>query len=149
MNNLFNPADVASIVERIEKLQLSSTRNWGKMNVAQMLAHCNKSLETAMGEDQFKQVFLGRILAPFVRASVLGKKPFGRNAPTDSSYIFRGDHDFGFEKARTIETLKKFHQGGPAGCTTHPHPFFGKFSPEEWAVFQWKHLDHHLRQFGV
>ena len=149
MNNLFNQADVAAIIERIEKLQPSTARNWGKMNAAQMLAHCNKSLETAMGRNQIKRLLIGRILAPFVRPAVLGTKPFGKNSPTDRTYIFRGNHDFGFEKTRTIETIKNFHLGGPAGCTTYPHPFFGKFSPEQWAVFQWKHLDHHLRQFGV
>jgi hypothetical protein len=80
---------------------------------------------------------------------VLGEKPFHKNSPTDKSYIFPGNLNFDEQKAKLIASLKKFQEGGTAKCTTHPHPFFGKFTPEEWAVFQWKHTDHLLRQFGV
>jgi hypothetical protein len=93
--------------------------------------------------------FIGRIIAPFFKKSVLGEKPFHKNSPTDKSYIFPGNLNFDEQKAKLIASLKKFQEGGTAKCTTHPHPFFGKFTPEEWAVFQWKHTDHLLRQFGV
>jgi hypothetical protein len=149
MNNLFNEADVSEMLKRIEKLNPDSQRQWGKMNVAQMLAHCNVSLETAMGQNFIKRLFIGRIIAPFLRSAVLGEKPFGKNSPTDKSYIFKDNREFGEEKTKTIASIKKFFEGGPTQCTTQPHPFFGKFTPDEWAIFQWKHLDHHLRQFGV
>jgi hypothetical protein len=45
--------------------------------------------------------------------------------------------------------VKSFYDNGPEKCTKHPHPYFGKLSPEEWAILKWKHYDHHLRQFGV
>jgi hypothetical protein len=149
MNNLFNEQDVNNIIARIDKLTPDSQRNWGKMKVAQMLAHCNISLETAMGKNTIPRVFIGRIIAPFMRKSVLGPKPFGKNSPTDKSYIFKGDNKFEEEKPKTIATLKEFLANGTSKITTYPHPFFGHFTPEEWAVFQWKHMDHHLRQFGV
>jgi hypothetical protein len=149
MNNLFNHSDVSQIVERIEKLNPASQRLWGKMNVAQMLAHCNISMETAMGKKNIKRLFIGRIIAPFLRSKVLGEKPFGKNSPTDKSYIFPADIPFEEQQTKTISSVKQFFEGGPSACTTHPHPFFGSFTPDEWAVFQWKHLDHHLRQFGV
>lgn len=149
MNNLFNPSDVSEMLERIKKLAPGSQRQWGKMNVSQMLAHCNISLETAMGLNRMDRLFIGRIISPFLKPKVLGEKPFGKNSPTDKSYIFPANLKFEEERSKAIGSLKKFFEGGPSGCTTHPHPFFGRFTPEEWAVFQWKHLDHHLRQFGV
>jgi hypothetical protein len=149
MYTLFNQSDVSAIVERIEKLSPTSQRQWGKMKVAQMLAHCNVSLETAMGMNFMKRLFIGRIIGPLLKPTVLGKKPFGKNSPTDKSYIFTGEHDFEKEKSKTTASVNKFFEGGPSGCTIHPHPFFGKLTPEQWGVFQWKHLDHHLRQFGV
>lgn len=149
MKNLFNQPDVSVILGRIEKLSPEHQRLWGKMNVAQMLAHCNVSLETAMGLNKIPRVFIGRLIAPFMKKKVLGEKPFGKNSPTDKSYIFPGDLDFEEQKIKTITSVKKFLAGGPSQCTTHPHPFFGNFTPDEWAIFQWKHLDHHLRQFGV
>jgi hypothetical protein len=149
MNNLFNQADVTGILERIEKLEPGSRSQWGKMDVGQMLAHCNISLETAMGRNSIKRLFIGRIIGSFLKPKVLGNKPFGKNSPTDKTYIFKGDHNLETEKPKIIASVKKFFEGGPTQCTVHPHPFFGKFTPQEWAVFQWKHLDHHLRQFGV
>jgi hypothetical protein len=149
MNNLFNQSDVFRILERIEKLTPDSQRQWGKMNVAQMLAHSNISLETAMGVNVINPLFIGRIIGSFLKSKILGEKPFGKNSPTDKTYIFKDDRNFEEEKLTTIVSIKKFFEGGPSKCTIHPHPFFGKFTPEEWAVFQWKHLDHHLRQFGV
>jgi transposase InsO family protein len=45
--------------------------------------------------------------------------------------------------------IDRFVAAGPKSCTTHPHSFFGPLTPEEWAILMYKHLDHHLRQFGV
>jgi len=149
MNTLFNKSDVSAILERIEKLTPGSQRQWGKMNAAQMLAHCNKSVETAMGLNSMKPLFIGKIIGVFMKSKVIGEKPFGKNSPTDKSYIFPVNCEFEQEKSKATASISKFHEGGASQCTTDPHPFFGKFTPEEWAVFQWKHLDHHLRQFGV
>ena len=119
------------------------------MNVAQMLAHCNKSLETAMGENFIPRIFIGRIIGSLLKRTVLSEKPFGRNSPTDKSYIFKGPLDFEVEKQKLKDSLVKFSEGGQRNCTQYPHPFFGNFTPEEWGIFTWKHLDHHFRQFGV
>ena len=149
MPSLFNTTDLQDTINRVEKLSPGSLRQWGKMTVGQMLAHCNQSLETAMGKNSIKRLFIGRLLGPLVKKSALGPKPFGRNSPTDRSYIFKDDRNFEVEKGRILETLRQFHHNGQAGCTKDPHPFFGHFSPDQWALFQWKHMDHHLRQFGV
>ena len=85
MNNLFNQSDVSIILERIEKLTSGSQRHWGKMNVSQMLAHCNVAMETAMGKNFIKRVFIGRIIGTLMKRSVLSDKPFGKNSPTDKS----------------------------------------------------------------
>ena len=53
------------------------------------------------------------------------------------------------ERRRLLQLVERFAAAGPAGCTAHPHSFFGRLTPEEWAVLQYKHLDHHLRQFAV
>ncbi len=149
MNNLFNQSDVSGILERIEMLTPNSQRQWGKMNAAQMLAHCNVSMETAIGLNFIKRIFIGRIMGPLVKSKVLGEKPFSKNSPTDRSYIFTNNCKFEEEQSKLRASIKKFFEGGSSQCTTYPHAFFGKFTPDQWAVFQWKHLDHHLRQFAV
>src|SRR6188474_1768950 len=99
MNNLFNPSDIPVIIKRIEKLTPETQRQWGKMNVAQMLAHCNKSVETAMGQNFMKPLFIGKIIGVFMKSKVIGEKPFGKNSPTDKSYIFPVNCNFEEEKS--------------------------------------------------
>lgn len=151
MKNLYSPTDVAELLDRIQRLTPETHRLWGKMTVTQMLAHCQKSMETAMGKQVFKHLFLGKIIGTLMKPGILSEKPFGKNAPTDKSYVFSKNHHLIFEeeKEKLRQSILDFSDAGPAGCTTHPHPFFGHFTPEQWAVFQWKHLDHHFRQFGV
>lgn len=150
MKNLFNTSDVSEILNRIDKLNANSKNHWGKMNVAQMLAHCNASIETAAGKKIIKPVpFMMRMIGAMMKPGVLKEKQWGKNSPTDKSYIFPSGLNFDEEKLKLTSSLKQFSDGGAAKCTTHPHPFFGHFTPEQWALFQWKHIDHHLRQFGI
>lgn len=149
MKNLFNQSDVSEMLGRIEKLCPNSQGQWGKMSVSQMLAHNNASMETVTGKTFIKRVFIGRIIGTMLKSKVLSEKPFGKNSPTAPIYVFKDDRNFEEEKLKLKLLINQFYEGGAAKCTTHPHAFFGKFTPEQWALFQWKHLDHHLRQFGV
>jgi hypothetical protein len=119
------------------------------MNAAQMLAHCCAALEVATGRKSPPRIFMGRILAPFIKKSFLSEQPFKPNYPTDKSFVVMDERDFEGEKKRLLGLLNDFSSGGSEKCTSTPHSFFGKLSPEEWGWSQYKHLDHHLRQFGV
>ncbi|HEX2683809.1 MAG TPA: DUF1569 domain-containing protein [Ferruginibacter sp.] len=150
MHSLFNQTDVSVILKRIESLDANTQRKWGKMSVAQMLAHTNISLETAMGMNTVKPVFfIGRMIGSMLKPVALSEKPFGKNSPTAKNYIFNTDLNLEEERSKLKTSVQNFFDGGPSKVTKQPHPFFGNFTPEQWAVFQWKHLDHHLRQFGV
>jgi hypothetical protein len=150
MKNLYSKADVTEAIQRIERLNSNSQRQWGTMTPAQMMAHVNISIEMASGKHHLKRVgFIGRIIGSMIKPKVLNEKPFGKNSPTAPDFIFTADLHLEEQRSKAISTIRSFHEGGPGKCTTHPHPFFGHFTPEQWAIFQWKHLDHHLRQFGV
>lgn len=150
MNNLFNQSDAAGIVARLEKLSPDAQGQWGKMNVNQMLAHCNASLETAMGLTFSKRLgLIGRFFGKMMKPAYFSEKPFPKNSATDKTYIITGNPDFETERAKVIRQIKQFSAGGPAQCTRHPQAFFGELTPDEWALMQWKHFDHHLRQFGA
>lgn len=71
------------------------------------------------------------------------------NSPTVRSLVVADERDFAEERDRLSRLIDKFAAGGPAGCTRNPHTFFGKMTPDQWAILTYKHLDHHLRQFGV
>jgi len=75
--------------------------------------------------------------------------PLRKNSPTAKSLIVTDQRDLGKERERLSGLIDKFAAGGPAKCTKNPHSFFGRLTPEEWSILMYKHLDHHLRQFGV
>jgi Protein of unknown function (DUF1569) len=149
MKNLFERETVDEIVSRIDKLQPTSQRHWGKMDVAQMLAHCSAGIDMAAGRLNPPRAFLGRVLARFVKPLYTNEKPFSPNSPTAKELVFSSPCDFLREQQQLRVKVRQFHGGGEAQCTRHPHPFFGALTPQEWGRGTYKHLDHHLRQFGV
>jgi Protein of unknown function (DUF1569) len=150
MKNLFDPAVVNEVKARLGKLGPKSERQWGKMTAPQALAHCSGAMEWAVGDSFPPRMFVGRILGGFVKPRLLGNdEPMRRNSPTVKSLVISDKRDLGSERQRLSGLIDRFAAGGPGGCTKHPHSFFGRMTPEEWAILQYKHLDHHLRQFGV
>jgi LPS sulfotransferase NodH len=95
-------------------------------------------------------MFLGRILGAIVKPMVLKDgEPMRRNSPTAKTLVVADERDLGTERMRLFGLIDRFAAAGPKGCTTHPHSFFGRLTPNEWAALMYKHLDHHLRQFGA
>jgi len=148
MKNLFEASTVEEVISRIERLRADAPRQWGKMDVAQMMAHCTAALEMASGKFVAKRTLLGRILGPRFRHLLTDEKPMPRNSPT-AKELRVSSCDFDRERQRLRECVRQFQRGGESHCTKHPHPFFGPLTPNEWSTGMYKHLDHHLRQFGV
>ncbi len=149
MQSLFDSAAQKSISDRLTSLSASAVRQWGKMDAAQMLAHCSVALEAGTGDRPRKQVLIGRIFAPFMRSSLLGEKPFGKNSPTDPTFVVTDARDFAREKDRLLGLVGRFCKGGAAEAGKRTHSFLGRMTGDEWGVMMYKHLDHHLRQFGA
>ena len=150
MKNLFEAAKVEEVKQRMARLRPDSERLWGKMNAPQALAHCSAAVEWAVGDRIPPRMFLGRIMGRIVKPMVLGNdEPMQRNSPTAKELVVQDERDLGTERERLRGLIDRFAAGGPKGCTTHPHSFFGRLTPDEWATLMYKHLDHHLRQFGV
>jgi hypothetical protein len=103
----------------------------------------------ACGDRPKKQVFLGKLVTPFIRSAVLGPKPLRRNSPTDPDLVIAEEPDFDAERHRLSTLVDRFCQAGPDAAGRQIHSFFGRFSGGEWGRLTYKHLDHHLRQFGA
>ena len=150
MKDLFDAARVEEVKQRIARLRPDSERQWGKMNAPQALAHCSRGFELASGDLRPPRVLIGRIIGPIIKPKVFGNdEPLRRNSPTVKGLVIQDDRDLVEERARLYGAIDRFVAAGPRGCTTHPHSFFGQLTPEQWAILMYKHLDHHLRQFGV
>lgn len=148
--NVFDPTVLNELLGRLDKLQPEAQRQWGKMEPAQMMAHCSSVLERATGDEKpSKRPFIGYLMGPLVRTIITNDKPFKQNSPTGKEFLIKDDKDFGKEKERLANVLTRFSRGGVSAASNRRHPFIGKFSAEEWNKSTYKHLDHHFRQFGV
>ncbi|HEX7251838.1 MAG TPA: DUF1569 domain-containing protein [Thermoanaerobaculia bacterium] len=148
MPTLFEPSTRKEIEARLASLQPQSTRQWGKMDAAQMLAHCSVAMEAGTGDKPLPQRLIGKIFAPLVRKSFLGDKPFPRNSPTDPTFVMSDPKDFAKEKEYLTKLIDRFCAAGPGAAGKHTHSFLGRVKGEDWGVVMYKHLDHHLRQFS-
>jgi hypothetical protein len=147
VKNLFDPAVKHDIVIRINKLTPESKALWGKMNVSQMLAHLQVPIGIADGTQKLKRTFFGRIVGPMVKSILYSDKPFKRSLPTDPSFVmFGSEKDFETEKKKLLVMVNNFSE---VTIVNETHVFFGKLTKEQWSKGTWKHLDHHLQQFGV
>ena len=149
MNSLFDQAARTETEARIARLQADAVRQWGEMEVAQMLAHCAMALEMGTGDMPSKQRFIGKLLAPFFKNTLLGPAPFKRNSPTNPLLRVQDAHDFSREKARLLAVVSRFATAGAHQAGAQEHSFLGKISGEQWGFLMWKHLDHHLQQFSA
>ena len=149
MKSIFNPDDNEALVARLHLLTPESQGLWGKMNVAQMLAHLQQPIRVAVGELALKQSLIGFLFGKWALKKLDGDKPFDHNLPTAPEFKIAGQPDFAAELPKVIAMVQRYASQGPSAITTNPHPFFGKMTLAQWDNLQWKHLDHHLRQFGV
>jgi hypothetical protein len=153
MKDLFNPTLAQDIKQRISRLNPESERQWGNMTLAQTLAHCTSGIQMATGAINPKRApFPASVIGLLIKPLVFGNdQPMRRNSPS-SPELFSAHPiqcDLERERAHLLTAIDSFVTKGAACCTRHPHPFFGPLKPQQWAILMYKHVDHHLRQFGV
>jgi hypothetical protein len=131
---------------RIRALSTASRPRWGRMSVGQMLWHCNQVLETSLGDVQVVQ------RRPPFPVSLLKYLLFNfqmpHGAPTAPEYVPHESRDFESERARMLALIDRF-TARDIHATDWPKAVFGQITGPEWSCLQARHLDHHLRQFGV
>ena len=147
VKNLFDPVVKQEIIDRINKLNPDSKVLWGKMNVAHMLAHCQMPIGIALGSHTINGHWLMKLILPLFKKTLYDEKPYKHGLPTEKSFVMTGKiKDFETEKNQLLDMINHFTD---ANMINDKHPVFGKLSKEQWSKASWKHLDHHLQQFGV
>ncbi|MCW3123019.1 MAG: hypothetical protein JWQ38_2511 [Flavipsychrobacter sp.] len=148
--NIFSKDVAAGIIKRIEQLTPATTAKWGKMNVAQMLAHCNVTYELIYEDKHPKPNFLLKLLLKtVVKKAVTNEAPYKQNLRTAPAFLIVDERVFENEKKRLIEHISKTQQLGESHFHNKVSHSFGVLTSTEWNNMFYKHLDHHLTQFGV
>ncbi len=147
MKSLFEEEAFTEIQNRLHTLERESNRQWGKMSTGQMAHHCQLPLNIILEKETItmKPNWLVNLL---FKKAMYSDKPWRKNLPTAPGFKETKERDFNTEKASLENLLQEF------GTQRHrndwkPHPAFGKFTKEQWGKMQYKHLDHHFRQFDI
>lgn len=151
MKDIFKQDVSDEIIFRIGNLRPDLKPLWGKMNPAQMLAHCNVTYAYTYTPENFKKrnLFLKFILKNFIKNYVVSDKPYSKNGKTGPDFIISDNREFEKEKALLIENIQKTQKLGAGYFEGKENFSFGKMTAKEWSTLFYKHLDHHLSQFGV
>ena len=139
------------IIYRIHLLDKNSQAMWGKMNVCQMMRHCNLVLQVPL-----RKLELPKINRLFTAIGTITKweiqifnNGIPRNMPTFQKLIINFECDFEEEKENLLKTLAEYRICFGNKNLPENHVLFGKMKEEDWGFLEYKHLHHHLKQFNV
>jgi hypothetical protein len=153
MKSLTNPADRAAVLARLQRVRADSPRRWGRMTAPQMICHLTDSFRAVMGErpstspppatPRWRQR-----LMKLVALQLPLRWPHGVRTRRDVDQERGGTPpaEFATDVATLVSACNRFAAGEGMRAT---HFLFGPLSAEEWGRWGYKHMDHHLRQFGV
>ena len=94
-------------------------------------------------------MLIGRLFGWIFKNKLHDDVQWKHGLPTSPQFVIKDERNFEVEKNKLLDVVQRFHTGGPSKVGKFPHPMFGAFTSEQWGRAMWKHLDHHLRQFGV
>ena len=149
MESLYDPQGNQNILDRIDSLSPITLSQWGKMTVSQMLLHCQKPIDVAYGTLHIAPHWKSYFFGASRRKKLSDPKLFHKDQSTIKEFIIKHEPKFDEAKQGLKERISVFAKDGRDAIKVTRHPLMGEMTPEEWNILQWKHLDYHLKQFGV
>jgi len=146
MKSIFEKSTRNELRNRIQMLNENSKAQWGKMNISQMMKHCTKWDEMALGKTKYKQSFLGRLFGKMALKDMMKDAPMKKNVPTVPSFKIKEPVNVAEEKTKWLGLLDEYEHYTGDG---YLHPFFGWLTKEQAGLMAYKHVDHHMKQFDV
>lgn len=149
MKSLFTEPAYAEIISRLDTLSPQSQAQWGKMDVSQMLAHCQEPLKVPLEKITLAPPnAVMKLIFKVFKKTLYDDKPWKQGLPTSKEFKITDPRDFQKEKESLKALINEFYAEKDK-TEWPPHPFCGHFTTEQWGKMQYKHLDHHFRQFGA
>ena len=151
IKDIFDKQVSEEIISRINRLTPTTKPQWGKMNVGQMLAHCNVTYRYTFEPEQFKRpnAIKKFLLRTFIKKIVTSEKPYPRNGRTAPEFVMTESKNVESERNMLIANIRKAQQLGESYFEGKENFSFGKMTAKEWNTLFYKHLNHHLTQFAV
>ncbi|HXG54455.1 MAG TPA: DUF1569 domain-containing protein [Vicinamibacterales bacterium] len=147
MKTVWNDTDYRDLRGRLERLTPETPARWGKMDAPQMVCHLTDALRMVSGQLRVAPKNLPIRFTP-LKQLIIYCMPFPRSAPTAPELRARQPTEWQGEIAMLRIELEALITRGAAGPFV-PHPAFGALTPRTMGVLVYRHMDHHLTQFGV
>lgn len=150
MESIFNKHTIEGFKKRIEQITENSTRQWGKFTVYQMLKHATENDRMLLREKSYERLFIGRLFGKMaLNKTTKNDAPNDKNSPTHPELIIKGSGNVEIQKQAWLSMIDKYPQLTKAHYVGFVHPFYGSMTADQVSIVAYKHIDHHLRQFGV
>jgi hypothetical protein len=149
MKSLFEESVYNEVVDRLSKLKSDTPRQWGKMDAASMVKHCNLVLSSSLGAAPRKRALMSYLFRKMAKKQYVYKSVYKKNGYTAPGFIVTSKNDVSSERIRLIQSIDQFRKAGETAYENRLHSFFGRLTAQEWGMLQYNHLNHHLTQFGL
>jgi len=146
IRTLLNEQDRTLILERLRRVAPEARPAWGTLDAPRMLCHVADQLRVALGDIPAEPVhsLMSRTLLKFLVVNT-GMRPPRAKIETAPEMLLSHPTNWNDDLSACVALAERVGRG--SACAIHPT--FGVLSPQEWGRLCWKHLDHHLSQFGV
>ena len=147
MKSIWQDQSRCELNDRVGRLAWDRRAQWGKFTAPKMVCHLAESLKMAMGDLNVAPKS-SPIRYPPLKQLIVYLAPFPKGVPTAPELLARDPREWANDVADVQSLLAR---AGSARTTDSwpEHPVFGKLSTRAWGVLIYRHMDHHLRQFGA
>ena len=149
MKSLFEDSVYQEIQERLNLLKADSPRQWGKMDAAAMVKHCNLVLSASIGPAPRKRALMSYLFRKVAKKQYVYRSVYKKNGYTAPNFIVTKGGDLSTNREALIAKINQFRKAGEKEYDNRLHAFFGRLTAQEWGMLQYNHLNHHLTQFGL
>jgi hypothetical protein len=147
MSSLRNESARNSLIQRLNRLTSAAQPRWGKLNAPRMICHLGDTLAMSLGDIRIPSANKKAFQRFPLKHLILYVFPFPKNVPIAPELLASQPTSFDADRKRIIKMIERL--AATPRALGPEHPLFGPLTNEEWNVLQRKHIDHHLRQFGL
>jgi Protein of unknown function (DUF1569) len=147
MKSIWQRESQRELTDRFGRLAWDRRAEWGSFTAPKMVCHLADSLRMAMGDLKVAPKKLP-IRYPPLKQLVIYVAPFPKGAPTAPELLVRQPGEWTNDVADLQSLLARAATASSTDAWPE-HPAFGRLSRRAWGVLMYRHIDHHLKQFGA
>jgi hypothetical protein len=147
MKSIWETGARRELQTRFGALKPDARPAWGRMNAPKMVTHVADSLRMALGELACSPKASPLRYTP-IKQLVIYVLPWPKGVPTAPELLARAPASWATDVADLNGLIERLGSRGPAG-PFGVHPAFGRLTGRTWGALMYRHMNHHLTQFGA